>query len=492
MSATLARRSRSARIPAPLLALALGTMLLGLVFRQECTTAVAVWIASTAYGHCFLVAPMAAYLAWDRRAALRGQAARPWPAAGLLALPVAVAWLAAERLGIMEGRQLMAVAAFEVLALAVLGWRLYRLLAAPLLYLVFLVPFGAFLTPALQSFTARFVGIGLDLLGIPNLITEFTIEIPQGTFYVAQACAGLRFLIAAVAFGVFYALLNYRSPGRRLVFIAASVAVPVVANGFRALGIVVLGNLLGSAEAAATDHVLYGWLFFSIVLLLLVVAGLPLREPPCTDAPPETRPTPPGSHGAVLAASCAILLAAIGPAGASLLDHAAAGAQLASTPAFLAAPGCVAGPAGRETAARWVAHFTCAGSPLLVTAEAQPTRATPDRILHAERALAGEEVADDASYGALRLARGPAHDWLLVETTDPAQTTALAVWIDGQPSPGGLRTRLRQAWASIAGAAHPPVVVAVALPAATTRLTPEAASAARALLAAFLEAQPAF
>ena len=39
-----------------------------------------------------------------------------------------------------------------------------------------------------------------------------------------------------------------------------------------------LGHLLGSAQAAATDHVLYGWIFFSIVILLLIVIGLPFRQ----------------------------------------------------------------------------------------------------------------------------------------------------------------------------------------------------------------------
>ncbi len=489
MSVTLTRPYPTTRYALPLLTLAVGTALLGLVFWQECAAAVETWIASTAYGHCFLVAPMAAYLAWDRRAALRGMAPQPWPWAALLALPIAVAWLAAERLGIMEGRQLMAVASFEVLALAVLGRRLYRVLAAPLLYLVFLVPFAAFLTPALQSFTSKFVGVGLDLLGIPNLITQFTIEIPEGTFYVAQACAGLRFLIAAVAFGVFYALLNYRSPGRRIVFIAASIVVPIVANGFRALGIVVLGHVLGSAEAAATDHVLYGWLFFSIVLLLLVVAGLPLREAPRT-VPDISKAGVPAGRGAILAAACAVMLAATGPAAATLLDQTAREAHLSNLPAIVAPPDCTAGPAGREDPARWTGVFTCNGSAVLVTIQAEPSRATPDLILHAQQTLAGEIGADDASYGALHVNSGLARDWLLVETSEPARTTALAVWIDGRPSPGGLQMRLRQAWSSIVGAARPPFIIAVALPAAEKRLSPEAETAARALLSRFLDAQP--
>ena len=58
-------------------ALALGLLALGVLFHAEAAAAVQVWIDSTAYGHCFLVLPMALYLAWDRRASLVGVPVRP-------------------------------------------------------------------------------------------------------------------------------------------------------------------------------------------------------------------------------------------------------------------------------------------------------------------------------------------------------------------------------------------------------------------------------
>ena len=79
------------------------------------------------------------------------------------------------------------------------------------------------------------------IIGIPAYIDGYMIEIPQGTFFVAEACAGLRFLIASIAFGCLYALMMYRSPVRRGVFIVASIIVPIIANGFRGLGIVLSG-----------------------------------------------------------------------------------------------------------------------------------------------------------------------------------------------------------------------------------------------------------
>ena len=244
----------------------------------------------------------------------------------------------------MEGRQLAAIAALELMALATLGWRLFRALRAPLLFLVFLVPFGAFITPALQQFTAGFIVRGLNVLGVANYATDYTIEISAGVFYVAEACAGLRFLIAAVAFGVFYALLNYRSPGRRLLFVAASVVVPVLANGVRALGIVVLGAILGSANAAAADHVIYGWVFFSLVMLLLVAGGMPFREDPPDPAPSGQ----PGAASAEIrpawAAAAVVLLLAAGPAAAMLLARQATPALFTEALAFAAPPGCTVDP----------------------------------------------------------------------------------------------------------------------------------------------------
>ena len=265
-------------IRAPVPALLLGLVVLGLVFHEEISAAVSVWYFSTAYSHCFFVIPIAGYLAWDRRHLLASVPVEPLPWAALLALPLAAAWLVAERLGIMEGRQLVAMTLLEVLFLTVLGWRMCWAFAAPLLYLYFLVPFGAFVTPQLQDFTTDFINHGLDFLGIPYVSDGYTIAIPEGRFYVAEACAGLRFLIASIAFGALYACLMYRSPLRRTLFMVASVIIPIIANVFRALCIVVLGHLLGSAQAAATDHILYGWIFFSVVILLLILAGLPFRE----------------------------------------------------------------------------------------------------------------------------------------------------------------------------------------------------------------------
>ncbi|HUN44454.1 MAG TPA: exosortase A [Acetobacteraceae bacterium] len=465
------RRQRGVAI-----ALGVGVIALGALFHEEVAAAVQTWIGSTAYNHCFLVIPIAAYLAWDRRDTLRGFSAQPmlWPA--LAGIPIALAWLLAERLGIMEGRQLMAISFLELLALVVLGWTLWWQLAGPLLYLYFLVPFGDFLTPKLQDITTVFVQHGLDLLQIPNYITGYTIEIPEGSFYIAEACAGLRFLIASIAFGVLYALLMYRTPLRRAAFIAASMVVPIVANGMRAVGIVALGHILGSAKAAATDHVLYGWIFFSLVILLLIALGLPFREDLTREgasvAPPRRAAMPPENHwrGAVVAGIVVVLLAASGPAIAMQLDSRG---QLATGPiqALNFGPGCTDLPADTPAPVDIPGHLAsqriaCDGQAFDVYIDVLGKHSTSAPMLVARRELTNiPNTTHDDNFEvetvSLPVTSGPANLWRLVRTTTPGPMVAVAIWIDGKPAGDGLRMRAHMAWQSLVGASMAPVVVAV-------------------------------
>ena len=167
-----------------------------------------------------------------------------WPLA-LMPL-LSTGWLLAAILDIQEARQLMLLAMFQVVLLVALGPRLVRPLLAPLLFLFFLVPSGAFLVPSLQKITAHISVAGLQLPHIPVFSDGFMIEIPEGTFEVAEACAGLRFLIASIVFGCFFAVVMYRSYFRRSLFILLSIVVPIAANGIRALGIIVLAHFEGA------------------------------------------------------------------------------------------------------------------------------------------------------------------------------------------------------------------------------------------------------
>lgn len=319
---------------------------LGLIFSPAIVGAVRVWWTSTAYNHCVLIVPISLYMAWKCRDALRGMVPTPELRALALMVPLSAFWLLVAMLGILEIQQFAIVAMFQVLALAVLGGRVYRVLIGPMLFLFFLVPTGQILVPWLQDFAAHFAVAALRLSGIPVFGDGVMIEIPEGTFMVAEACAGLRFLVASVAFGVFFSWLIYRGIWRRLAFIALSIAVPIVANGLRCYGILLLAHLLGSAEAAVADHVIYGWGFFSAVTILLIFIGLSFAERNRFDegtTPAPAMPVRSSPWAVVLAALLAVACAGLGPVYAGIESRAHPDTSLAG----LAEPG--AGPSWHVT-----------------------------------------------------------------------------------------------------------------------------------------------
>ena len=442
-------------------ALAIGIALISAMFLREIQAAIEVWTASTAYSHCYLVLPMTLYLLWERRDVISCRRAEPELRFVWAAIPLTLFWLMAERLGIMEARQLAVVAGIELLFLTVLGRRLYWHISGPLLFLFFLVPFGAFLTPGLQQFTADFSIIGLNLLGIPNFSDGFTIETPAGVFFVAEACAGLRFLIASIAFGVFYSLLSYVSPTRRALFIAASIIVPIIANGFRALGIVVLGQVLGSAEAAAADHLIYGWVFFSVVMLLLIAGGHVFREvfPIAVDESASVSMA--SMRSPVWGVALVVLMLGLGPAVAGVIDARLAAPTLPTIATVVAPAGCSSvneGSGGPSTQKSFT--ITCDGMQFEVNVMAFAARSTASAMISERRRVTQEVGAENAAISAVRMPDG-AGSWTVVQTTDPNRVTAYAGWVDGAPIQSGMAGRIAQARDSVLGTAFAPALITV-------------------------------
>lgn len=305
------------------------------LFWTAAEAAIRVWTGSATFNHCFLIVPIAAYLLWERRAVFAAILPRPGLAALWLMPALGLGWLVARTASVIEGQQFMAVAILEVLFVTVLGWRLYRALLFPLLYLFLLVPTAEFLVPPLQDFTGAFAVLGLELSGIPVFADGIFIQIPTGDFRVAEACAGLRFLIASVAFGFLFAALFYRAWWKRIGFVVLSIIVPIIANGFRAYGIILIAYLSNNELAVGIDHIVYGWGFFAAVTLALTWLGLRFRDPPIEWRAYAAMAALPvaaeASRGRIaLAAALAVLAMAMAPALSAYLQAPLATDRLAA------------------------------------------------------------------------------------------------------------------------------------------------------------------
>lgn len=251
--------------------------LIGLYF-DTARTMVDIWWRSETFNHAFLVPPISLWLIWEKRHALLRVAPRPtlW-----LALPfvgLAFAWLLGELAAVNAATHFAFVALLVLAVPLVIGWPAAWRIAFPLGFLFFAVPFGEFVMPRLMEWTAAFTVIGLRASGIPVFQEGLHFVIPSGRWSVVEACSGVRYLIASIVVGTLYAYLNYQSTRRRLIFVGVAIVVPLVANWVRAYLIVMIGHFSGNTLAVGVDHLIYGWLFFGIVIMLMFAIGLRWRE----------------------------------------------------------------------------------------------------------------------------------------------------------------------------------------------------------------------
>lgn len=291
----------------------LAILALLLAYRDTVLDIVGIWSRSETFAHGFLVVPVSLYLIWRARHDWLGIPARPaWWAAPLL-LGLGFAWLVASITGIAVGQHLSLVLMLPMVVLLVMGSRFAWAIAFPLAFLVFAAPMGEELMPMLMDFTARFTVTMLRLTGIPVYVEGTFFSIPSGDWSVVEGCSGIRYLIASVTMGSLYAYLTYRKYWKRALFIAFSVVLPILANGFRAYMIVMIAHLSDMKLALGVDHFIYGWVFFGLVMLLMFWIGSFFADPD-SPRPEQAEVAQAGTVPVVAAALLALAVAAPWPA----------------------------------------------------------------------------------------------------------------------------------------------------------------------------------
>lgn len=253
-----------------------------LVFVSSIDNMISVWSSSETYKHCFLILPVVIYLLWERKNELTEVPLKPNWLALIPLIGVLVVHLIAQLMMINLVIHLSVYFSLVFLLWAILGTAFMRFAMFPIFFLIFAVPFGEELVPFLQQITADLSVLIIQAVGVPIYRDGLYLHVPGGSFVVAEACAGIRFLIATIAIGALYCYLFFNSVKRRTLFMLACFIIPIAANGIRAAGIVLVGYYSDMEHAVGADHLVYGWVFFSIVLGLIILVGQLFQEPPIT------------------------------------------------------------------------------------------------------------------------------------------------------------------------------------------------------------------
>lgn len=306
------------------IALALASAAILLLLRADVVQLVTIWWTSTTFGHCLFIGPVIAWLVWQRRRELAGLIPVAWwPGLTLVAVG-SLGWLMGDAGSVSFARQLGLVVMLQGAVVTLLGAQVARGLLFPLCYALFLVPFGEALEPPLQAVTVRMVMPLLHLAGVPAESNGVIIHAGRYWFEVAEACSGAKFVIAMMAFGVLVAATCFVSWRRRAGFMLAALVVPVIANGLRAFATIYAANLTSVEAATGFDHIVYGWVFFGLVMAAVLAAGWRWfdRAP---DAPAfDPARLPPVGRGAIalpIAVLLTVAVAGTGPVWSAVIAY---------------------------------------------------------------------------------------------------------------------------------------------------------------------------
>jgi len=249
------------------------------IFYENLLAMEAIWRRSDTFAHGYFVLPIVIWLFWRDRSYLLNSKAHTSTTAIFFVIASLCLYLFAYTTDINVLGQLSAVMTLISLIWMCLGNKLAWHYKFPLAYLVFLVPMGESFIPELQDVTAWFTVEFLKLHGIPVFRDGLYIQIPNGLFEVAVACSGIRYLIASVAVGTLFAYLSYNSFKKQFLFFLFALILPIIANGIRAYLIVIIAHYSDMEHATGADHLVYGWLFFGLIIMLMFWIGGKFSDP---------------------------------------------------------------------------------------------------------------------------------------------------------------------------------------------------------------------
>lgn len=475
------------------IALALALIAPFLLYWQTAASMVAIWNSSETFAHGYVILPISLGLIWRQRAWFARLPARPWWPGLLLLAGAGAAWLAGRMGDVQVVMQYAFVSMFPLAALTLLGPRLASKFTFPLLFLLFAVPFGEIFVGPLINYTADFTVWAVQATGIPVLRNGTRFELPTGSWSVVEACSGIRYLISSITLGCLYAYLTYRSNTRRAVFIGLSIVVPIVANWLRAYGIVMIGHMSGMELATGVDHLVYGWLFFGVIMFIMFWIGSYWREDeqPASAAAPAAPVVSAGKSASLLPVAVAVVaVAAMWPAFATVNERANHNPQ----PVALGEPS-IAWP---QTAGfpDWEVHYMEPDARMKRVYQAPDGRPVQLQLLYyrnqtkqkglisSVNRLAGDKEAYHQVASSQRSEQAGGRTLSLREAIMHSADGQLVVWhvmwVDGQYLTSNVVGKLRQAQGKLQFRGDDGALVAIAAPAGDSQ------DAARATLRAFL------
>lgn len=237
------------------------------------------WWNDPNFSHGFFVPAFSAYLIWKQRKRLAEIPVKPsWT--GLVVILFSLFLLTFGILGAeLFSQRSSLVFLIAGLVLTFLGWDIFRAVFFPWAFLFLMIPIPEIIlnqiTMPLQFLASRLATAMLAFLNVPVLRDGNVIHLPDMSLQVVEACSGIRSLVSLGTLAIIYGYLLESSIVIRLILVAASVPIAVIANGLRIMGTGLTGLYWNPDKAQGFFHEFSGWVIFIVSLAsLFLLHGL--------------------------------------------------------------------------------------------------------------------------------------------------------------------------------------------------------------------------
>lgn len=231
------------------------------------------WATNDNYSHGFFVPIIAAYMIWQKKKIIKKHAIRP-NYLGLLIIIFGMFVFIAGNIG----AELFTMRTAIVITIAGLctfffGIRITVTIAAPLVYLMFMVPLPTIIWNKiafpLQLVAAQITSNVVHIIGIPILREGNVLHLSNTTLEVVDACSGLRSLTSLLALSAAYAYIITLATINKWILFLSAIPIAIIVNILRLTSTVLLATYIGPEAAQGFLHELSGVFVFIVAFIML-------------------------------------------------------------------------------------------------------------------------------------------------------------------------------------------------------------------------------
>ena len=162
------------------------------------------------------------------------------------------------------------------LVMVLYGWKRFRLMAMPMVYLFFMLPmpndFRSKLARPLQLLASDAGTLLLRITDVPVYRSGSIIQLSAGhTLEVGEACSGINFLMGFLALGFVFSYLSRRPLWFKAVLFASTIPIAVLVNVVRVAGTGLIYEYLTPQLAQDFMHILEGYVMFVVGLIFFFI-----------------------------------------------------------------------------------------------------------------------------------------------------------------------------------------------------------------------------